>query len=415
MTNLQLAVHFFFQIAVILLFCQLVGRVGRHVGQPQVVSEMMAGVLLGPSLFGLFFPELFTRLFPPDTLRVLFPVSQLGLAAYMFVVGMEFRMDIVRERLRSAVAVSAAGMLAPFVLGGVLGWYFFHHTTLFPAKTSLLEAVIFLGASMCITAFPMLARIIHFKKLAGTVMGTVALGAGAIDDAAAWALLAVVLASFDGDVSYAVRNILGGIGYVAVTLALIRPLLQRWARRIEARGSLADGEFVFCLSLLALGAWFTDAIGLHAVFGAFIMGAAMPRGLVAEALRDRIQPLTVALLLPLFFTYSGLNTQIGLLDSAYLWGLAGVILIAAVGGKGVACWLAARATGVSNREALGIGVLMNARGLMELIIINIGLQRGIISPALFATLVIMAVVTTLMASPLFEWLVGRHGAAARER
>jgi Kef-type K+ transport system membrane component KefB len=376
---------------------------------------MIAGVLLGPSLFGLFFPELFTRLFPPDTLRVLFPVSQLGLAAYMFVVGMEFRMDIVRERLRSAVAVSAAGMLAPFVLGGVLGWYFFHHTTLFPAKTSLLEAVIFLGASMCITAFPMLARIIHFKKLAGTVMGTVALGAGAIDDAAAWALLAVVLASFDGDVSYAVRNILGGIGYVAVTLALIRPLLQRWARRIEARGSLSDGEFVVCLSLLALGAWFTDAIGLHAVFGAFIMGAAMPRGLVADALRERIQPLTVALLLPLFFTYSGLNTQIGLLDSAYLWGLAGVILLAAISGKGVACWLAARATGVSNREALGIGVLMNARGLMELIIINIGLQRGIISPALFATLVIMAVVTTLMASPLFEWLVGRHGAAARER
>jgi Kef-type K+ transport system membrane component KefB len=376
---------------------------------------MIAGVLLGPSLFGLFFPELFTRLFPPDTLRVLFPVSQLGLAAYMFVVGMEFRMDIVRERLRSAVAVSAAGMLAPFVLGGVLGWYFFHHTTLFPAKTSLLEAVIFLGASMCITAFPMLARIIHFKKLAGTVMGSVALGAGAIDDAAAWALLAVVLASFDGDVSYAVRNILGGIGYVAVTLALIRPLLQRWARRIEARGSLSDGEFVVCLSLLALGAWFTDAIGLHAVFGAFIMGAAMPRGLVADALRERIQPLTVALLLPLFFTYSGLNTQIGLLDSAYLWGLAGVILLAAISGKGVACWLAARATGVSNREALGIGVLMNARGLMELIIINIGLQRGIISPALFATLVIMAVVTTLMASPLFEWLVGRHGAAARER
>ncbi|MBL9210329.1 MAG: cation:proton antiporter [Opitutaceae bacterium] len=415
MTNLQLAVHFFFQIAVILLFCQLVGRLGRYIGQPQVVSEMIAGVLLGPSLFGLFFPELFTRLFPPDTLRVLFPVSQLGLAAYMFVVGMEFRMDIVRERLGSAVAVSVAGMVTPFVLGGALGWYFFHHTTLFPAKTSQLEAVIFLGASMCITAFPMLARIIHFKKLSGTVMGTVALGAGAIDDAAAWALLAVVLASFDGDFSYAVRNIVGGIGYVAVTLAVVRPLLQRWARPIEARGSLSDGEFVFCLSLLALGAWFTDAIGLHAVFGAFIMGAAMPRGLVVDALRERIQPLTVALLLPLFFTYSGLNTQIGLLDSAYLWGLAGVILLAAVGGKGVACWLAARSTGVSNREALGIGVLMNARGLMELIIINIGLQRGIISPALFATLVIMAVVTTLMASPLFEWLVGRHGHAARER
>lgn len=408
MSNLQLAVHFFFQIAVILLFCQAVGRLGRLIGQPQVVSEMIAGVLLGPSLLGLFFPELFGRLFPAETLRVLFPISQLGLAAYMFVVGMEFRMDIVRERLGSAVAVSAAGMVTPFVLGGALGWYFHGHTNLFPPKTSLFEAVIFLGASMCITAFPMLARIIHFKQLAGTVMGTVALGAGAIDDAAAWCLLAVVLASFDGDFSYAVKNIVGGIGYVALVLLVVRPLLERWARRVKERGSLADGEFVFCLALLALGAWFTDAIGLHAVFGAFIMGAAMPRGLVTEALRERIQPLTVALLLPLFFTYSGLNTQIGLLDSGYLWGMAGLILLAAVSGKGVACWLAARATGVSNREALGIGTLMNARGLMELIIINIGLQRGIITPALFATLVIMAVVTTLMASPLFEWLVGRH-------
>lgn len=408
MTNLQLAVHFFFQIAVILLFCQLVGRFGRRVGQPQVVSEMIAGVLLGPSLFGLFFPDLFARIFPPETLRVLFPISQLGLAAYMFVVGMEFRMDIVRSRLGSAVAVSVAGMLTPFVLGGLLGWYFHGHTNLFPPRTSLFEAVMFLGASMCITAFPMLARIIHFKKLAGTVMGTVALGAGAIDDAAAWCLLAIVLSSFDGDFSHAVKNIAGGIGYVALVLFVVRPLLARWSRRVGARGDLSEGEFVFCLSLLALGSWFTDAIGLHAVFGAFIMGAAMPRGLVTEALRDRIQPLTVALLLPLFFTYSGLNTQIALLDSAYLWGMAALILVAAVGGKGVACWLAARATGVSHREALGIGTLMNARGLMELIIINIGLQRGIITPALFATLVIMAVVTTLMASPLFEWLVGRR-------
>jgi Kef-type K+ transport system membrane component KefB len=159
---------------------------------------------------------------------------------------------------------------------------------------------------------------------------------------------------------------------------------------------------------MALGAWFTDLIGLHAVFGAFIMGVAMPRGLIVSSLIERIQPLTVALLLPLFFTFSGLNTQIALLDSGFLWAMTGLILLVAIAGKGVACWLAARATGISNREALGIGTLMNARGLMELIIINIGLQRGIISPALFATLVIMAVVTTLMASPIFELLVGRH-------
>ena len=408
MTNVQLAVHFFFQIAVILLVCQLVGMLGKRVGQPQVVSEMLGGVLLGPSLLGLFLPAVSAKLFPPETLKVLFPVSQLGLAAYMFVVGLEFRVDIVQQRLRSAVAVSVGGMVAPFVLGAALGWYFFHYTQLFPARTTLVEAMIFLGASMCITAFPMLARIIHFKKLTGTTMGTVAIGAGAINDTAAWCLLAVVLASFDGNFAHAVSNIGGGVGYVALALLVIRPLLARWARGIEVRGELSEGEFVLCLALMALGAWFTDLIGLHAVFGAFVMGVALPRGLVTRELIARIQPLTVALLLPLFFTYSGLNTQIGLLDSAYLWGMTGLVMIAAVGGKGVACWLAARATGLSNRESLGIGTLMNARGLMELIIINIGLQRGIITPALFATLVIMAVVTTLMTSPLFELLVGRH-------
>ncbi len=408
MNNLQLAIQFFFQIAVILAFCQVVGRVAKHLGQPQVVAEMIAGVLLGPSLLGLLWPELFAKLFPADSMKVLFPVSQLGLAAYMFVVGLEFRVDIVLNRLHSAVAVSAAGMLAPFVLGAALGWYFVHYTQLFPDKTSDLEAMIFLGASLCITAFPMLARIIHFKGLTGTAMGTVALGAGAIDDAAAWCLLAIVLASFDNDLGFAARNIAGGIGYVTFTLLVLKPLLWRWAGGIAARGTLSDAEFVVCLILMSLGAWLTDALGLHAVFGAFVMGVAMPRGLVAKALVERIQPLTVALLLPLFFTFSGLNTQIALLNSSFLWGMTGLILLAAVTGKGVACWLAARATGVSHREALGIGMLMNARGLMELIIINIGLQRGIITPALFATLVVMAVITTLMASPIFELLVGRY-------
>jgi Kef-type K+ transport system membrane component KefB len=409
MTNHQLAVQFLFQIAVILGFAQVVGMLARRAGQPQVVAEMIAGVLLGPSLLGLFWPDLFVRIFPADSMKVLFPVSQLGLAAYMFVVGLEFRMDIIRKSIRSSVAVSLAGMIVPFVLGAALGWIFFHQTALFPERTSLFEATLFLGAAMCITAFPMLARIIHFKKLAGTTMGTVALGAGAIDDAAAWCLLALVLASFDGDFSRAVINIGGGLAYVSFTLLVIRPFLAWWARGIEKRGRLLDGEFVICLVFLALGAWFTDAIGLHAVFGAFVMGAAMPRGLVARSLISRIQPLTVALLLPLFFTYSGLNTQIALLDSAYLWLMTGLVMIAAISGKAVACSLAARFTGISNREAIGIGILMNARGLMELIIINIGLQRGIISPSLFSMLVIMAVITTLMASPIFERLVGSKG------
>jgi Kef-type K+ transport system membrane component KefB len=418
MNNVHLAVQFFLQIAVILLFCRLVGMIAAKFGQPQVVAEMIAGVMLGPSLFGMLWPEAQQWLFPwdksqslRDTQCYLFPASQLGLALYMFIVGMEFRVDIVRKQLRSSIAVSLAGMIVPFILGAGLAWVLYHHTELFPKQTKLSEAMLFLGASMCITAFPMLARIIHFKGLSGTTMGTVAIGAGAIDDATAWALLAVVLASFDNNWGQAIVNIGGGAGYVAFALLVIKPLLQKAEAWMSEKGELTDGALVVGLSMMALGAWFTDLIGLHAVFGAFIMGCAMPRGLVVRDLTARIQPLAVALLLPLFFTYSGLNTKIGLLNTSFLWLMCGAVLVAAILGKGVACWLAARATGINNREAMGIGILMNARGLMELIIINIGLQRGIISEGLFATLVIMAVVTTLMASPIFDRLVGSEGKA----
>lgn len=413
MNNTELAIQFFLQIVVILLVCRLVGLLAARLGQPQVVAEMIAGVLLGPSLFGLFFPEVQAWIFPwdgsqqkRDTQSYLFPASQLGLALYMFIVGMEFRTDVIRHNYRASIAVSLAGMVAPFVLGGVTAWFFFHHTELFPQQTSLIEAMLFLGASMCITAFPMLARIIHFKGLAGSRMGTVAIGAGAIDDATAWCLLAVVLASFEGTWEVALRSILGGTLFVIFATMVLRPLLK-WLLRwwVGSDDSLSDFGFVAGLCLMAGGAYVTDALGLHAVFGAFIMGAVIPKGLMTRDLIRRIQPLTVALLLPLFFTFSGLNTRIGLLDSWSLWGLCLWVLIGAIIGKGIACWGAAWWCGIPHRQAMGIGVLMNARGLMELIIINIGLQRGIISEELFAILVIMAVLTTLMASPIFDLLV----------
>jgi Kef-type K+ transport system membrane component KefB len=415
MNNLDLAIQFFLQLAVILVACRLVGMVAARCGQPQVVAEMITGVLLGPSLFGLLFPELQRWLFPwdpkqltRDTQSYLFPVSQLGLALYMFVVGMEFRMDIIHRRLKSSVAVSLAGMTAPFALGALLAWMFYGRADLglFPPGVPLASAMIFTGACLCITAFPMLARIIHFKGLAGTTMGTVAIGAGAIDDAMAWCLLAVVLAKLENDWTRAVLNIGGGAGFALLAFLVIKPLLARAEKWMIRDGALTEGGFVTGLALMCLGAWWTDFIQLHAVFGAFVMGAVMPRTVMARDLIARIQPLAVALLLPLFFTYSGLNTKIGLINTGALWLVCGAVLAAAILGKGVACWLAARATGISHREALGIGTLMNARGLMELIIINIGLQKGIISEGLFATLVIMAVVTTLMASPLFEKLAG---------
>ncbi|MBU6238775.1 MAG: cation:proton antiporter [Planctomycetes bacterium] len=419
MTNVQLAVYFFFQLGVILLVCRAVGVVAKRLGQPQVVAEMIAGVLLGPSLFGLLAPEWQQWVFPrnpdnPNQLSrdiqgYLFPASQLGLALYMFVVGMEFRVDIIRENFRSSVAVSVAGMLAPFLLGAGLAWYLYNNTQLFPENTQRWQAMIFLGASLCITAFPMLARIIHYKGLTGTLMGTVAIGAGAIDDATAWCLLAVVLASIEGKFENALLSIGGGIGFVLFVLLVVRPLLQIIQDRLietaeNGKRILSETGFVVGLALMAFGAWFTDRIDLHAVFGAFVVGSAIPRGVMHRDMIARIQPLTVGLLLPLFFTFSGLNTRIGLLNSAYLWAFCGLVLVASILGKGFACWGAARASGLPNREALGIGALMNARGLMELIIINIGLQRGVISDELFAILVIMAVVTTLMASPIFDLL-----------
>jgi Kef-type K+ transport system membrane component KefB len=338
---------------------------------------------------------------------VLYAITQVGLAIYMFIVGMEFRVDILARRIPSALAISISGMVTPFIFGLGLGWYFHGHTDLFPSGVNLSAAMLFLGVSMCITAFPVLARIIDFKKLKNTMLGTVTMGAGAINDAVAWCLLAVVLASFDGHFSNAFINIAGGVAYTCVALLLVRPLLAKWAQGAERRGRLSETEFAMCLVLMMIGAWFTDFIGLHAVFGAFILGVAMPRGFVVKSLIAALEPLTVGLLLPLFFAYSGLNTKIGLLNTGSLWVLALIVLAAAILGKVMACWLAALRTGLSNRDALGVGALMNTRGLMELIILNIGLHRGVISPALFAILVIMAIVTTLMTCPLFDWFVGK--------
>jgi Kef-type K+ transport system membrane component KefB len=411
--NLSLAVHFFLQISVILFTCRLVGLVVKRFGQPQVVGEMIAGVLLGPSLFGLLAPETQSLLFPwdlkqqiRDTQSYLYPISQLGLALYMFVVGLEFRLDVVKEHFSSALAVSLAGMIAPFILGTGVAYVLYSSTEIFPAKTSLLEAMLFLGSALCITAFPMLARIIHFKGLSGTRMGTVAIGAGAIDDATAWCLLALVLASFDNNISIALVNILGAVLFLLFVTYMLKPMIRMVSVYFIKEDTLTENGLVLAIGLMSLGAWFTDLIGLHAVFGAFIIGTAIPRGVFARDLIKKFEPLSVTLLLPLFFTYSGLNTKIGLINSLELWAWSGVILIAAVLGKGVACSFAARLTGVPIREALGIGALMNARGLMELIIINIGLQRGVISGELFSMLVIMAIVTTLMASPIFDRVIG---------
>ena len=406
MTPFDLSVLFFLQLAVILAACRIVGIIFKRLGKSQVVSEMITGVLLGPSLLGWVSPEFSAYLFPPESKPILFSVCQLGLVLYMFLIGVEFNVDLIKSRIRSAASVSLAGILVPFALGGLIAFYLASDTNLFSEKTTQTQAMLFMGAAMSITAFPMLARIIFEQGLTKTSIGTLTLAAGAVDDAVAWCVLAVVLASFQNDFSLAVYAIGGGITFAIVTLTIIKRLLLPLGRMVEAAGDMSQGMLICVLMLAMLGAWFTDLIQIYAVFGAFIMGTAMPRGKFASELHRMIYPLTTALLLPVFFIYSGLNTKIGLVNTPYLWALTGIILVAAIIGKGGACYAAARLSGEKHRDAMAVGTLMNARGLMELIILNIGLQRGIIEPALFTIMVLMAVITTLMTTPIFERIYG---------
>lgn len=407
----QLSVLFFLQMFVILAACRLVGLAAKRMGQPQVVGEMVAGVLLGPSLLGQLAPEVQWALFPAESLRVLFVAAQLGIGLYMFLVGVEFETELFHLQARSATAVSLSGLLVPFALGALLTPWLMTVPGLFGEKVRTYEAALFLGAAIAITAFPMLARIIYERGLTGTALGTLSLAAGAIGDAAAWCVLAVVLASFGGGMEVAVKAIGGGLIYTVFMLTVGRRLLKRLGAAVEQEGKLTPHMLSGCLMLLMLGAWATDAAGIHAVFGGFLLGVAMPRGLLTRELQRQLEPFTVVFLLPMFFTYSGLNTRLDMVNSVEMLGIALVVLAASCLGKFGACWAAARLAGEDNRLALAVGVLMNARGMMELILLNIGLQRGIIQPPLFAVLVLMAVVTTLMATPVFELVYGRHARA----
>lgn len=408
MSTFELSVRFFLQLAVILGACRLVGLVALRFKQPQVVAEMIAGVVLGPSVFGLWMPEVQQFIFPKESQPILFAMSQIGVALYMFLVGVEFRIDLFQSRLQSALSISISGMLAPFILGAAVAcWLIQSPGVYFADKVQTWEGAMFLGAAMCITAFPMLARIITQRGLSGTILGTLTLAAGAVDDAAAWCLLAVVLASSESNTSIATYAIGGGLAYTVITLTVVRWMLKPLGRMAEKSGTVTPELLAFSIMLMMLGSWITDAIGIYAVFGAFILGCAMPRGVFARELTRQIEPLTTALLVPAFFTYSGLNTRLDLVDSAQMWIATIVVLLAACLGKGGGCWVAARLNGENQQTALSIATLMNARGMMELIILNIGLQRGLITPQLFSIMVIMAVVTTLMTSPLLEWLNSR--------
>jgi Kef-type K+ transport system membrane component KefB len=401
MTPVELAPRFFLAVAVILLFCRLMAWLLGKVGQPAVVSEMVAGVLLGPSLLGLVAPDVQDALFPAALYPVLYIVGQVGLVIFMFQAGYAFTAHRVTGLAGTAGAVSLAGILVPLGLGALLVLATAGQVPVLAVGASVGVTAAFVGVALAITAFPMLARIITEGGHAGTRYGSLSLASGALDDLVAWILLAVVLATASGRPGPAVVTFGGAV--------LFGLLLWFVGRRLAAAliGSDRLGDQSRLLGLVALlfaVAWYTDEIGLYAVFGAFSVGAIMPHTERTDRMIATIVPICQVAFLPLFFTYSGLHTEFGLLGQpSVLLFAVGCVALAIVGKFG-ACWAAARLRGEPPGVALRVGALMNARGLMQLIAINVGMAAGIVNSTLFTALVLVALVTTLMTTPVLSWI-----------
>lgn len=397
------------QIALIILLSRAVGSLAEKIHQPRVIGEVLAGILLGPSLLGWLAPGVSAFLFPPSGFAVLNGLSQLGLMLFMFMVGLELNVKELRHQGPIAILISHASMAAPMALGAGLALYLYPRLS--DAAVSFTGFALFMGAAMSVTAFPVLARILGERNLAQTRMGTMAIACAAIDDVTGWCVLAFIAAHVRAaDSSVRIWTTVAGLAlFLAVMFWGVRRLLGGIERAYLEHGELSDNRKAIVLLLLLLSALSTEALGLHPLFGAFVAGAVMPRNRDFVAyLMEKLQSLTVLLLLPLFFAYTGLRTSIGRVAGAEMWGLCLLIVATAVIGKLAGTGLAARMGGMPWRESLALGVLMNTRGLMELVVLNIGLDLGVISPALFSMMVVMAISTTMMAPPLLHWLCPRR-------
>ncbi len=402
-SNLELAVHVLAALLVILAATTVCGRLAMLVKQPRVVGEMVAGVLLGPTLLGAVAPGVQAALFDADTKGVLYVLSTVGLMFYMFLVGLEVdHSKLDRGATRRAGVLAVSGILPTFVLGAAAAVLFYD--LLSTSDIALWKFMLFLGGALSITAFPMLARILQERDMAATPLGGLTLLAAAIDDAVAWGILAIIIAvAAAGDPTGAMITIGGAALFALVMLTVGKRALTAFARGVERDGVLRRDKMAVVLGVVVAAGYYTDMIGIFSVFGGFITGLAMPHlPVLRNQLRQRLTDLNSILLLPVFFAFSGLNTQLdGLGGWAMIVPLV-VILVVAIVGKYTGCALVARWQGSSWREASAIGALMNARGLMILVFINIGLSYGLISSELFAILVITAIVTTALAMPLYR-------------
>jgi Kef-type K+ transport system membrane component KefB len=387
------------QMFVVLAVAKLFGYLFKKIGQQSVIGEIVAGIMLGPSLFGFFMPGTFQFIFPVASLPYLELLSQIGVLLFMFIIGMELDIELLKKRAREAIVISHVSIVFPYLLGVILA--FFLYSSFAPAHIPFVAYALFMGIAMSITAFPVLARILKERNMTREPVGRMAIICAAIDDVTAWCILAMVIAiAKAGGISEAMATIVLAGAYVAFMFFVARPLLKRLSKRFFIKGDLQATFIIIVFLTLLFSAWMAMIIGIHALFGAFLAGVIMPQDLSLRKLfTERVEDVSVMLLLPLFFAFTGLRTHIGLLNTATDWLICAFIIVFAVIGKVAGSAIAAKMAGQSWQDSLSIGVLMNTRGLMELIVLNIGYDLGILSPEIFTMMVIMALVTTLMTNP----------------
>ena len=393
------------QIIIIITISRLFSYLMRLIGQPTVIGEIMAGIFLGPSLLGAVFPQVWSSIFPIASLPNLHAMSTIGLSLFMFIIGLELDISILRKRMQTALFVSHASIFVPFFMGIVLAYALY--TNFAPGGVSFLTFGLFMGVSMSITAFPVLARIIQERGLTRTHLGIMAITCAATDDVTAWCILAIVIAiAKAGTMSSALFALFLAGGYVLVMFKVVKPMMLRLSHAFAGKEQVRRPFIAISILVLLISAYVAEIIGIHALFGAFLAGVTMPQDhKIKETLNQKIEDVSLLLFLPIFFAFTGLRTQIGLLVSGGLWSICLVILLVAVAGKILGTVGAARIMGQTWKNSFSLGALMNTRGLMELVVLNIGYDLGVISPEIFVMLVIMAVATTFMTGPLLN-LIG---------
>jgi Kef-type K+ transport system membrane component KefB len=400
------------QIAVIIIAARGVGILFRKIHQPQVIGEMVAGILLGPSLLGWAAPSASAALFPPSSLGYLNALSQVGLIIFMFLVGLDLDPAKLKRDRHAAILTSHVSIVAPFFLAALLALYLYPRLS--DDSVSFSGFALFMGAAMSITAFPVLARILTERNLQRTTLGTVALACAAVDDVTGWCVLAyiVIVVRAHQSAHPLWVTLTGSLGFALVMIYGVRRLLLRFEVTFQRARHLSENLIALIVLLALISAFMTEWLGIHVLFGAFLMGAIMPKDRAfVRYLTSKLESTTVVLLLPIFFALTGLRTSISLVKGPAMWFCCALIILVAIAGKLGGSMIAARVAGMPWREAAGLGVLMNTRGLMELVVLNIGFDIKVISPAVFSMMVLMALVTTFMTTPLLQWIypAGFHG------